>query len=70
MAVNVTDDPTFKRDIPRSLFQVPAMPPTVDLHVFRWDVALDGQRFLIEAAKTPSDPLTVVLNWQEELKRK
>jgi hypothetical protein len=30
----------------------------------------DGKRFLIDTAKTSSEPLTVVLNWTAELKKK
>jgi len=36
----------------------------------RWDVAPDGKHFLINRVKTPSEPLTVVLNWTAELKKK
>jgi len=41
---------------------------------YPYAVASDGQRFLIESSRLADDadlraPLTVVLNWQEELKR-
>jgi len=36
-----------------------------------YDVARDGQRFIIEVAAEQSDrPLTLVVNWPEELKKK
>jgi hypothetical protein len=36
------------------------------------DVTPDGQRFLINvpADDTPLSPITIVLNWQEELKQR
>jgi hypothetical protein len=65
MAVDVAVQGTAVRtSIPRQLF---ALPPTV----INWDVAPDGQRFLVSLpASMPmnmSDPVSVVLNWQAAL---
>jgi len=72
MAVDVTEGPIFKTGSPKSLFQLPVTGIYSDaaLHVFRWDTAPDGKRFLFNAAKTPSEPLTVILNWTAELTKK
>jgi len=72
MAVDVTEGPIFKAGSPKPLFQLPVtgVYNYAALHVFRWDTAPDGQRFLINTAKTSSEPLTVVLNWTAELKKK
>jgi hypothetical protein len=38
-----------------------------------WDVTADAQRFLSaapQARRTAQVPITVVLNWQEEVKRR
>jgi hypothetical protein len=40
-----------------------------DREVFRWGVTPDGKRFLLDAATTSPDPLTVVLNWAAESKK-
>ena len=70
MAVRVTQGPTFTADIPHALFQEPAPYLSNNLPLFHWDAAPDGQRFLFETRKPLSEPLTVVLNWQQELKRR
>jgi eukaryotic-like serine/threonine-protein kinase len=72
MAVDVTEEPIFKAGSPKPLFQLPVTGVYSDaaLHVFRWDTAPDGKRFLINTAKTSSEPLTVILNWTAELKQK
>jgi len=37
----------------------------------QYDVTSDGQRFLVNTNATESEtPVTVVVNWQEELKRR
>ena len=72
MAADVTEGPTFKASVPRTLFQVPVAQighNAVALQVFGWDVAPDGKRFLIDTATTSSEPVTVVLNWTAELKK-
>jgi Tol biopolymer transport system component/predicted Ser/Thr protein kinase len=63
-AVEVGASPTFHASIPELLFRPPIQ--TV------WDIAPDGKRFLaampVEQAGPPS-PITVVLNWQQALKK-
>jgi serine/threonine protein kinase len=72
MAVNVVEGPTFKAGVPETLFQALVVRGRREslLGVLRWDVAPDGKHFLINTVKTPSEPLTVVLNWTAELKKK
>ncbi|MGC1617728.1 MAG: protein kinase [Candidatus Acidiferrum sp.] len=72
MAVDVTSGPVLKLGAPRALFQAPLLSLSSEaiLDVFRWDVSSDGKRFLIDSSNTSSEPLTVVLNWTEELKKK
>jgi serine/threonine protein kinase/Tol biopolymer transport system component len=69
MAVDVvTKEGSTQTALPHKLFSTPG--------VFAWDVAADGQRFLLSmplAANTnadaPPDPFTVVLNWESSVKR-
>ncbi|MDA2925238.1 hypothetical protein MYX65_11425, partial [Acidobacteria bacterium AH-259-L09] len=67
MAVGVKSGSTLETGIPKVLFQTGVR---VDP---RWDhycVTGDGERFLVnEPAEETAQPLTVVLNWFEELKR-
>ena len=72
MAVDVTEGPIFKAGMPRSLFRALVVRGRREslLGVLRWDVASDGKRFLIDTVRTSSEPLTVVLNWTTELKKK
>ena len=73
MAVEVTLNPTFKAGIPRELFFTPISGGAGMLNAGRYDVTPDGQRFLINTAAAESaaasSPITVVLNWQAELKQ-
>ena len=63
MAVDVTAGAVFQAGTPKPSFRVQ---PGVTL----WDVTADGRRFLVAESlgKSPA-PFTVVLNWQEGLKR-
>jgi eukaryotic-like serine/threonine-protein kinase len=72
MAVNVTEGPIFKAGVPESLFQAFVVRGRREAvsDVLRWDVTPDGKRFLIDTAKAQSEPLTVVLNWDAEFKKK
>jgi hypothetical protein len=65
MSVEVRTGVTFDVGLPRPLFR------TRPAGVLRYDVASDGQRFLVAvpAGETTSAPVTVVLNWLEELQR-
>jgi len=62
MAVEVEPGPTFRAKPPRALFQTSAIAPSGAIGGQVYDVAADGQRFLI---KTPasSSAITVVVNW-------
>lgn len=70
MVVAVNLHPEFIAETPRLLFEG----PYVDVGGLSYDVAPDGQRFLLlEPAERESAPVThlnVVLNWFEELKQK
>jgi len=66
MAVEVSTSGVFQAGIPKALFKVPRG------ELF-WDVASDGNRFLMAAPSSASvgtqPPFTVVLNWQAALKK-
>jgi Tol biopolymer transport system component/predicted Ser/Thr protein kinase len=66
MAVDVQTSPAFRAGPPKMLFQ--------GNYVNSYDVARDGKRFLMikppGAAQSPTDQVTVVLNWFEELRRR
>jgi eukaryotic-like serine/threonine-protein kinase len=74
MAVDVSTvaadkNPVFRFGTPKVLFSAPIKGggPTSEIHL--WDVAPDGQRFLInsEINAAGSTPITVVVNWQAGL---
>jgi eukaryotic-like serine/threonine-protein kinase len=79
MAADVTEGPTFKASVPKTLFQVPVAEightdvndemGNGGLQVLGWDVAPDGKRFLIDTATNSSEFVTVLLNWTAELKK-
>jgi serine/threonine protein kinase len=67
VSVPVELSPTFKHGAPITLFSRP-------LAVSRFSVSADGQRFLVvarddTAPPPPPAPITVVVNWREQLKR-
>jgi eukaryotic-like serine/threonine-protein kinase len=65
MAVPVSLRPSFSSGKPVSLFDAAVQPGyTGDSH--RWQVAPDGQRFLllVDAGKTQAPPLDIIVNWQ------
>jgi Tol biopolymer transport system component len=66
MAVEVkTSGAAFEYGVPQEMFQS----PTTGVN---WDVTPDGKRFLIAAPQvqqTAQAPITVVLNWQAQLKK-
>ena len=72
MVVEVTEGAGFKAGVPRPLFQAPlsSLSGEAIQDVFRWDVSADGKRFLIDTAKSSSEPLTILLNWTTDLKRR
>ena len=64
MVVDIQTEPTFKAGTPRLLFEG---------QFGAWDVAPDGQRFLMVQSVEPELPPTkihLILNWFEELKEK
>jgi eukaryotic-like serine/threonine-protein kinase len=69
MAVEITNNPVFRPGVPKELFQGPAQSLTPGGS--QWDVAPNGERFLIAALSVQSAPapFTVVLNWQTTLKQ-
>jgi dipeptidyl aminopeptidase/acylaminoacyl peptidase len=66
MTVETKTGAAFEVGVPRALF------PTRPVGVLRYDVAPDGQRFLVAVPtqEASSAPATIVLNWLEELKRR
>jgi Tol biopolymer transport system component len=65
MVVDIQTEPTFTAGKPRLLFE--------GQYGAWWDVAPDGQRFLMVQPVEPEQPATqinVVLNWFEELRRR
>ena len=69
MSVDVTLSPAFKASAPKVLLQAPVFNGAVS-NTHHWDLTPDGKRFLINTVPTDiSAPLTVVLNWQEGLKK-
>ncbi len=77
MVVPIETDPTFRQGTPQVLFNLtPYFTPGGGAGTY-WDVAPDGERFLLikrGATSTTEDPLAqpqiiVVRNWFEELQR-
>jgi Tol biopolymer transport system component len=68
MAVDVKTEPVFQAGPPHRLFDTLATPSTITL---TYAVTNDGNRFLIDepAAGVGITPATVVLNWEEALKK-
>ena len=72
MAVDVTTGPAFSAGRPRALFERRYLSSVFPLIGVAYDVAPDGQRFLMvnEVEQSPSaTQIVVVQNWFEELKR-
>jgi len=67
MAVEIATDPMFLAGAPKVLFQAP---PNSSTTAYSWDLTPDGKRFLFLAlTEQVQAPFTVVLNWQEALKK-
>jgi eukaryotic-like serine/threonine-protein kinase len=68
MAADIRTAPDgIETGTPRELFDA-SIPAEAGDWLYPYDVAADGERFLIqEPAETTSSPLTVVLNWQTKL---
>jgi Tol biopolymer transport system component len=73
MAVEVKMSPRFETGIPKALFTTRISGGTTSVHVFRYAVAPDGKRFLIntmpQTDEPNASPITVVLNWTAGLKK-
>jgi Tol biopolymer transport system component len=73
MAVDVKTSPTFEHGTPRELFQTHIAGGGVLANIFRYDVAPDGNRFLVlnqaDAKASDSSAITVVSNWAAGPKR-
>jgi len=61
----------FRAGVPKALFEAPIFAGGDILSGHDWDVASDGNRFLIAAdpAERAAAPITVVLNWMEALRK-
>jgi len=61
--VEIRTAPSFQASVPKDLFATP--------RAYGSDVSRDGQRLLVNmpAAEVAPNPMTIVLNWTEELKR-
>jgi hypothetical protein len=69
MAVPITVGAALQPGPPAMLFQTHLLDTTLT-SAAQYDVAPDGQRFLMNVAKeTAAVPVTVVLNWPSSLKR-
>jgi eukaryotic-like serine/threonine-protein kinase len=64
----------FRADAPRVLFEVPTDTFDLTTPTRSWDIAPDGQRFLLvrptPSTDKPVSAVQVVLNWTDELKRR
>jgi len=65
MAVTVREGASFDADVPRPLFPLRRREPISSVDLFSYDVAPDGQRFLVntDVGDPTTPPLTIVLNW-------
>jgi serine/threonine-protein kinase len=75
-SVPIKTDPTFHPGTPTAMFELPALYRGRSVRRGQWDIARDGERFLVvnagdgAAGGEPSQPrMVVVLKWFEELKR-
>jgi eukaryotic-like serine/threonine-protein kinase len=68
MAVAIDTQPVFQTGTPRALFQTNIVDTGIRTGPMSWDIAPDGNRFLI-ITEAPGDAssLTVALNWQMAL---
>ncbi len=64
MAVTITTQPSLQIDAPVELFRLP-LGTVAD----SWDISPEGNRFLFITGDSTPPSFTVMLNWQEALKR-
>jgi hypothetical protein len=72
MAVPVKEGANFNPGTPVGLFQANQRAPVATSEQVAYDVTQDGRRFLINThvKNGETQPMTVVLNWDAELKKK
>jgi Tol biopolymer transport system component len=70
MVVQITAGTVLQLEKPKALFHAPPLAQSA-LPISSWDVAPDGNRFLLSrmAAEATPSPFTVVLNWQAGLNK-
>ena len=68
MSVEVSTHPAFQTGVPQSLFLTDLVDTGIRSGPMSWDVAPDGNRFLIISDSSTHSSLTVALNWQAGLK--
>jgi len=67
MSVEVNTRPVFQSGTPRSLFQTKIVDTGIRTGPLSWDLAPNGDRFLIiEPNASDTSALTVILNWRSE----
>lgn len=65
MAVQVPTRPTFHADSPQPLFQTKMVDTGIRTGPMSWDIAPDGNRFLIISGNSSdASSLNVALNWR------
>ncbi len=64
MAVEVSTQPVFQAGTPRPLFQAEIVDTGIRTGPLSWDLAPDGNRFLIISESSTDASLTVALNWR------
>jgi len=71
MAAPVSTSIHFSFGTPVALFQANPKQPVSYLDIFSYDVARDGQKFLINTEVRPADagPVSVLLNWPAKLQK-
>jgi dipeptidyl aminopeptidase/acylaminoacyl peptidase len=71
MAVPVSGGDRLEFGAPKALFRNPAIAWRADIGGGSYDVAPDGQSFVVNtvASDAPVEPIQVVLNWTAPLKR-
>ena len=72
MVVGVNTGPPFEADVAKALFQVRRRERVSASDQYGYDVSADGQRFLVSAeiGEETAPPLTLVLNWADEERKK
>ena len=75
MSVPIETGPTLRARTPTVMFELPPVYSTYSRIGRQWDIAPDGERFLIlipgdvVTSEQSKSRMVVVLNWHEELKR-